>query len=44
MLSGLRDLKQSKDYVRDKLAEYYNNLIDMGVARFKVDAWKHMRL
>ena len=42
MLSGLRDLKQSKDYVRDKLAEYYNNLIDMGVAGFRVDACKHM--
>ena len=29
-------------YVRGKLVEYLNKLIDMGVAGFRVDACKHM--
>jgi alpha-amylase len=36
------DLDSSKDYVRSKIAEFLNNLIDMGVAGFRVDAVKHM--
>lgn len=41
-LSGLRDINQSKEYVRDKQAEFLNHLIDMGVAGFRSDASKHM--
>ncbi|XP_053806670.1 pancreatic alpha-amylase [Vidua chalybeata] len=41
-LSGLLDLALDKDYVRSKIAEYMNNLIDMGVAGFRLDAAKHM--
>lgn len=41
-LQGLADLDQSQDYVRTKIAEYLNRLIDMGVAGFRVDAAKHM--
>ncbi|XP_036411957.1 alpha-amylase-like [Colossoma macropomum] len=32
----------NQDYVRGKVAEYMNKLIDMGVAGFRVDACKHM--
>lgn len=41
-LVGLLDLALEKDYVRGKIAEYMNKLIDMGVAGFRVDACKHM--
>ena len=41
-LVGLADLYGATDYVRDKVAEYFNDLIDMGVAGFRVDAAKHM--
>ncbi|GLG97162.1 Alpha-amylase [Gryllus bimaculatus] len=41
-LSGLHDLDQSKDYVRTKIIEFLNALIDHGVAGFRVDAAKHM--
>ncbi|KAF2888858.1 hypothetical protein ILUMI_17315, partial [Ignelater luminosus] len=41
-LSGLKDLDQSKDWVRSKLIEYCNHLVDLGVAGFRVDAAKHM--
>ncbi|MBW3919203.1 glycosidase, partial [Neisseria meningitidis] len=41
-LASLLDLALEKDYVRGKLAEYMNVLIDMGVAGFRVDACKHM--
>ncbi|CAH1797073.1 unnamed protein product [Owenia fusiformis] len=41
-LLGLRDLRLGKDYVRGKVADYINNLIDMGMAGFRVDAVKHM--
>ena len=30
------------DYVRDRLSEFMNKLIDWGVAGFRVDAAKHM--
>ncbi|OXB81524.1 UNVERIFIED_CONTAM: hypothetical protein H355_004430 [Colinus virginianus] len=40
-LSSLLDLALEKDYVRTKVAEYMNNLIDMGVAGFRIDAAKH---
>lgn len=41
-LNGLLDLTQESDYVRGKLVDYMNKLIDMGVAGFRVDACKHM--
>uniref|UniRef100_A0ABM0N0J5 Alpha-amylase n=1 Tax=Saccoglossus kowalevskii TaxID=10224 RepID=A0ABM0N0J5_SACKO len=41
-LSGLVDLKLSKTYVRDKVVEFLNDLISLGVAGFRVDACKHM--
>jgi alpha-amylase len=41
-LFGLADLRLSEDYVRETIAGYFNHLIDMGVAGFRVDAAKHM--
>lgn len=41
-LVGLKDLDQGSSYVRGKLVEYMNHLIDLGVAGFRVDAAKHM--
>ncbi|CAG9836395.1 unnamed protein product [Diabrotica balteata] len=41
-LSGLPDLDQSHEYVRKKIVEYLNHLVDLGVAGFRVDAAKHM--
>ncbi|TRZ18224.1 hypothetical protein HGM15179_008890 [Zosterops borbonicus] len=41
-LSSLLDLALEKDYVRSKVAEYLNHLIDIGVAGFRLDAAKHM--
>ncbi|NXI16535.1 AMYP amylase, partial [Irena cyanogastra] len=41
-LSSLLDLALEKDYVRSKVAEYLNHLIDIGVAGFRIDAAKHM--
>jgi len=41
-LVGLRDLKGSKEWVRDRIAGYMNQLIDLGVAGFRIDAAKHM--
>lgn len=34
-LSGLHDLDQSKEHVRNKIAEYLNKVIDLGVAGFR---------
>ena len=41
-LVGLNDLAGGKDYVRQKVADYINDLIDIGVKGFRVDAAKHM--
>lgn len=41
-LVGLPDLLLSKDYVMNKIVDYMNNLISLGVAGFRVDAAKHM--
>jgi len=41
-LVGLADLYGATDYVQQKIADYFNDLIDMGVAGFRVDAAKHM--
>ena len=35
-------MKLSTEYVRQKIADYFNDLIDIGVAGFRVDACKHM--
>ncbi|CAG2253198.1 AMY [Mytilus edulis] len=41
-LVGLTDLDQKQEYVRNKIAGFFNHLIDLGVAGFRVDAAKHM--
>lgn len=41
-LVNLLDLALEKNYVRSKIAEYMNYLIDIGVAGFRIDAAKHM--
>lgn len=41
-LSGLNDLNQASTYVIDRIVEYLNHLIDLGVAGFRIDAAKHM--
>ncbi|XP_055383847.1 alpha-amylase 4N-like [Condylostylus longicornis] len=41
-LAGLRDLNHTKENVRNKIVEFFNELIDLGVAGFRIDAAKHM--
>lgn len=41
-LVNLNDLDGGKDYVRQKIADYLNDLINIGVKGFRVDASKHM--
>ncbi|XP_047029612.1 alpha-amylase 4N-like isoform X2 [Helicoverpa zea] len=41
-LGGLQDLNQTMPYVRQRIIVYLNELIDLGVAGFRVDAAKHM--
>ncbi|XP_055383835.1 alpha-amylase 1-like [Condylostylus longicornis] len=41
-LVGLRDLNQSKQHVREKIVGFFNDLVDTGVAGFRIDAAKHM--
>ncbi|XP_033636505.1 alpha-amylase-like [Asterias rubens] len=41
-LVGLPDLDTSTSYVRSAIAGFMNELIDIGVAGFRVDACKHM--
>jgi alpha-amylase len=41
-LVGLADLNTGKDYVRQRIADYLNDLLSMGVAGFRVDAVKHI--
>ncbi len=41
-LVGLNDLKTESEYVRQKIADYMNDAISMGVAGFRIDAAKHM--
>ncbi|XP_046987688.1 alpha-amylase 2-like [Schistocerca americana] len=41
-LSGLQDLNDGSEYVRGKIADYMNSLINIGVAGFRIDAAKHM--
>lgn len=41
-LVSLKDLNQTMPYVRQKIIDYLNKLISLGVAGFRVDAAKHM--
>lgn len=41
-LVGLRDLNQGVTWVRDRLVEFLDRLVEIGVAGFRVDAAKHM--
>lgn len=41
-LIGLPDLDQSQTHVRDKIVDFMNHLIDLGVGGFRIDAMKHM--
>ncbi|XP_076462136.1 alpha-amylase-like [Babylonia areolata] len=41
-LVNLADLAMGHDYVRGKVVDFLNHLIDLGVAGFRVDAAKHM--
>nr|ATU82421.1 venom alpha amylase [Lethocerus distinctifemur] len=41
-LVGLHDLDQSQSYVRNKIIDFLNHLVDLGVAGFRIDAAKHM--
>lgn len=41
-LYGLKDLNQSSSYVREKIVDFLNHLIDLGVAGFRIDSAKHM--
>ncbi|XP_055915749.1 alpha-amylase A-like [Eupeodes corollae] len=41
-LVGLKDLDQSKEYVRQQMITLMNKLIKIGVAGFRLDAAKHM--
>ena len=41
-LVALLDLKMDSDYVRRTIISYLNDLVDIGVAGFRVDACKHM--
>ncbi len=38
----LADLKTESEYVRSRIAGYLNDLLDIGVAGFRIDAAKHM--
>lgn len=40
-LVGLHDLNQTEEDTRNKIVNYLNQLIDLGVAGFRVDAAKH---
>lgn len=41
-LVSLPDLNQTLPYVREKIVEFMNHLIDLGAAGFRMDACKHM--
>ncbi|XP_053679215.1 alpha-amylase A-like [Anopheles nili] len=41
-LVGLHDLNQGVPWVRDRVVDFLNHLIELGVAGFRVDAAKHM--
>jgi alpha-amylase len=41
-LTGLTDLDTSKDYVRQRIADFFTDLISIGFSGFRIDAAKHI--
>lgn len=41
-LSGLSDLRTESDYVRERIADYWVDLLSIGLSGFRVDAAKHI--
>ena len=41
-LSGLCDLNSEDDYVRQRIADYFTDLLGMGFSGFRIDAAKHI--
>lgn len=41
-LVDLADLKTESEYVRGKIADYLNHLLDLGVSGFRIDGAKHI--
>ena len=41
-LTGLADLDTSRDYVRQRIADYFVDLLSIGFSGFRVDAAKHI--
>ncbi|WP_369370307.1 alpha-amylase family protein [Promicromonospora sp. Populi] len=41
-LVSLQDLRTGSDYVRGRLAAYFNDLVSLGVDGFRIDAAKHI--
>ena len=41
-LTGLSDLDTSKDYVRQRIADFFTDLISIGFSGFRIDAAKHI--
>jgi alpha-amylase len=41
-LSGLTDLDTESDYVRERIAAYFTDLISIGFSGFRIDAAKHI--
>ncbi len=42
-LSGLVDLNTERDSVRERIADYYTDLLSIGMSGFRIDAGKHIR-
>lgn len=42
-LSGLTDLDTESDYVRERIAAYFTDLLSIGFSGFRMDAAKHIR-
>ncbi len=41
-LEGLTDLNTESDYVRERIATYFVDLLSIGFSGFRIDAAKHM--
>lgn len=42
-LSGLTDLDTESDYVRERIAAYFTDLLSIGFSGFRIDAAKHVK-
>lgn len=42
-LVGLVDLNTEKDYVQQRIADYFTDLLGIGFSGFRIDAAKHVR-